>query len=516
VKTRYARLGDSNIAYQVTGAGERDVVLVPSFVSHLDLLWANPVLGRFFERTAEFSRLIVFDKLGTGLSDPVASVPTIEERVSEVEAVMAAARCERATLFGLSEGAPTSLVLAAMRPEQVEGLVIFGGFACPLDAENARTVLLDRGLDEYAPTDAQIARMARFREAVFGRWGEGEALACLLPSVAEYGQGRRTLELFERCAASPGMARATLEAASHIDVIDVLPTIRAPTLVVHFRDDLVPVQYGRLIADLVPGARILELDGRDHAPWLAEDPDAVLSEVEEFVTGTRHAPAPERALATVLFTDIVGSTERAAVLGDRAWRDLLERHDALVHAEIDRGGGRAVKSTGDGILATFDGPAQALRCARSLIAAVEELGIEIRAGAHTGEVELIGNDVGGMAVHIGARVAAEANAGEILVSRTVRDLMIGSGIDFEGRGRHALKGVSDEWELFAAETRTEPRSEEAEIARIETPAAREGMRTGDKVTAALARWTPGTMRTLAAGLSPQTRERTQRISRPEG
>jgi class 3 adenylate cyclase len=314
--------------------------------------------------------------------------------------------------------------------------------------------------------------------------------------------------MIERLCASPGMARATLQSAALINITDVLPTITVPTLVVHADEDLVPVQFGRFIADQIPGARMLEVKGRDHAPWFVDHADLVADEVEEFLTGARHAGAPQRVLSTVLFTDIVGSTERATELGDARWRAVLERHGEVTRAELVRFGGKEVKSTGDGFLATFDGPARAIHCTEAIRGAVGGLAIEIRAGIHTGECEIIGEDVGGIAVHIAARVNALAAPGEILVSRTVRDLVVGSGIAFEERGTQALKGVPGEWSLLAVvpeEAASE--SPEVQLAKIETPGPRESMRVGDRVAAVVARRAPGVLR---AANRLETRRRASR------
>ena len=420
--TRYAKHGDVNIAYQVVGDGLVDVLLVPGFISHLDLFWTLPEIAAMFRRLASFSRFITFDKPGTGISDPIALVATLEERMEDVHAVLDATESERAALFGISEGGPMSALFAATYPERVTALALYGTFPT-------------WRFEEYPGVEAeQIARVDAGVADLPDHWGEGRLVDLFMPSLRDSDVLRQTAGLIERAAASPAMARALIDACWRIDVRDVLPAIRVPTVVIHRRDECFPVQAARWMAEQIPGARFVELPGDMHPPWFG-DTDAVIDEVQELVTGVRRGREPDRALATVLFTDIVDSTRRAAELGDRAWRELLERHEALVRRELERFRGRHVKSTGDGMLATFDGPARAIRCAQALVAEAQDaLGLEPRAGVHTGECELIGDDVGGIAVHIGARVAHLAGAGEVLVSSTVRDLVIGSGVSFADRG----------------------------------------------------------------------------------
>ena len=425
--TRYAKSGDLNIAYQVVGDGPRDLVFVPGFVSHLDLQWADPAVAAFLERLASFARLIIFDKRGTGLSDPAPGFPTLEERMDDLRAVMDAAGSGRASIFGYSEGGLMSVLYAATYPERMEALVLFGTYA---------------GAN---PADPGWSRI----RATIDRWGEGDTLAVLAPTIARGEIERRLRGLFERAAASPGMVRALVDAVAVMDITAVLPAVRARTLVLHRTEDVVPLKWGRAVADGIPGARFVELPGRDHMPWVG-NADSVVDEIEQFVTGVRHGPPSGRVLATLLFTDIVGSTERAAKLGDMRWRELLGAHGELVRREVARYGGREIDSAGDGFLSLFDGPTRAIRCAQALIEGVRAHGLEIRAGVHTGECELVGESVRGLAVHIGARVAAAAGAGEVLVSSTVRDLAIGSRIGFADRGVHTLKGVPGEWRLYSA------------------------------------------------------------------
>ncbi len=437
VATRYAKSGDLHIAYQVVGDGPRDLVFVPGWVSHVELGWTDPGFTHVLNRLASFSRLILYDKRGTGLSDPVATAPTLEERMDDLRAVMDAAGSERAVLFGECEGGPTSILFAAAHPERTQALAIYG--TMPLV-----TVPEESGRRWVEETFGQI-------EDVVDHWGEGRTLELFAPSIAADESVRSAHGEFERAAASPGMARALLEALQDVDVGAVAKDVRVPTLVLHRRDDFVPIDVARRLAELIPDARFVELDGADHSLSLG-DSEAVVGEVEEFVTGSRTPPEPDRALLTVLFTDIVGSTQRVAELGDARWRELLDTHNRIVREELERHVGREVKTVGDGFLAVFDGPARAIRCARAAIEAVRAIGIDVRAGVHTGETELLGDDVGGMAVHIGARVGALAGAGEVLVTQTVRDLVAGSGIAFLERGTHELRGVPGEWSLLAVDS----------------------------------------------------------------
>lgn len=437
-ETRYAKSGDVHVAYQVVGDGP-DLVFVPGWFSHVEMAWEVPALARFLERLASFSRLILIDKRGTGLSDPLPGdqPPTLEQRMDDVRAVMDAVGSPRATLLGISEGGPMTILFAATFPERTAGLVLFGTFARTYRA------------DDY-PFGAEPEQLARFLAHVEANWGSGVGLAGLAPSVADDASMRATWGRYQRMSVGPGAGAALLRMNASIDVRHVLPTIRVPTLVLHRRDDrFVPVEQGQHLAAHIAGARLVELAGADHL-FFVGDTDAVLDEIAELVTGARGAPETDRVLATVLFTDIVDSTTHAARAGDRAWRDVLDRHDALVHGQIARFRGRAIKSTGDGFLAIFDGPARAVRCAGAIAAGAEGLGLAVRAGLHTGECELRGGDVAGIAVHIGARVAGLAAPGEVLVSSTVRDLVAGSGLAFEDRGIHALRGVPGEWMLCAA------------------------------------------------------------------
>jgi pimeloyl-ACP methyl ester carboxylesterase/class 3 adenylate cyclase len=437
-RTRYARSGDVRIAYQVVGKGPLDLVLVPGAFSHIELWWEDPAIAGFLRRLASFSRLILFDKRGTGLSDrvPDTAMPSIEQRMDDVRAVMDAAGSTRAGLLGFSEGGPMAALFAATYPERVQALVMYGTFA-----RWFRSAEHPWGL----PPEA----LGTMIEAIDQHWGEGITLPMAVPSQPDTAQAREQFGRMERFAASPGAMIALVRMAADIDVRHVLPAIHVPALVVHRREELmVPVECARYLAAHIPGARYLELPGVDHVPW-AGDVDTLVGELQEFLTGARATSDPDRVLATVLFTDIVASTERAATLGDRGWRDLLERHQALVRRELARFLGREVKTLGDGFLATFDGPARAIRCASAIRDGIRLLGIEIKSGLHTGECELMGKDVAGIAVHIAARVAATAAPGEVLVSSTVKDLVVGSGLSFGDRGMHNLHGVPGEWRLFA-------------------------------------------------------------------
>jgi class 3 adenylate cyclase/pimeloyl-ACP methyl ester carboxylesterase len=442
-QTRYAQSDGVNIAYQVVGDGPIDLVFVPGFVSHLDLQWADPRIARFLERLASFSRLIIFDKRGTGLSDPVAAPAPLEDRMDDVRAVMDAAGSEQAALFGLSEGGPMSILFATTYPERTQALILCGTYAYG-----------GFGPDHVAGQHWAEAHR-RVREAA-EHWGEGRTLALFAPSV-DSERNRIGRATFERSAASPRMAQMLIDMVTEIDVRELLSSVHVPTLVLHRQDEFIPVEGARYMAQHIPDARLVVLPGRDHIPFYG-DADGYAEEIELFLTGARHTPVVERVLMTVMFTDIVASTKRAAELGDARWRELVDRHDELVRAEIERHRGREVKTLGDGFLATFDGPARGIRCACAIADAVKSLGIEIRAGLHTGECEVLGEDIGGMAVNIAARIGAVAGAGEVVVSRTVRDLVVGSGIAFSDRGARQLKGVPDRWRLFAVETIQEPGS----------------------------------------------------------
>jgi class 3 adenylate cyclase len=434
-ETRYAKSGDLNIAYQVVGEGPFDLVYVPGWISNIELMWEEPAHAHLLRRLASFSRLILFDKRGTGMSDAVSvdRLPTLEQRMDDVRVVMDAAGSDQAAVFGSSEGGLMSVLFAATYPERTRALVAHAIYAKRIWSADY----------PWAPTPeeraAEIASLER-------EWAGEMDISNLAPSADEAFKRRAVAYL--RRSASPGAAVALMRMNTQIDVRDVLPTIRVPTLVLHRVDDRdVNVEEARWIATQIPGAKYVELPGDEHIIW-AGQVDGLIDEVEDFLTGTRRVHGGDRVLATVLFTDIVGSTERAADLGDRRWSQVLEQHHAIVRKELERFRGREVDTAGDGFLATFDGPARAIRCAYAVRDAVRSLRLEIRAGLHTGECEVVGDDVRGIAVHTGARVAGAAAPGEVLVSSTVRDLVAGSGVAFEERGEHELKGVGA-WRLYS-------------------------------------------------------------------
>jgi len=434
-ETRYAKSGDVNIAYQVVGDGPFDLVYVPGWVSNIDLFWEKPKPARFLEHLASFSRLILFDKRGTGMSDRVSNdrLPTLEQRMDDVRAVLDAVGSENAALLGHSEGGSMSVLFAATYPERSRALVLVGAFAKRLRS------------DDYPWAPSLEERLATIEE-VERDWGAGLDITDYAPH-----EDPALLEWYSTClrrSASPGAAAALLLMNSQIDTRHVLPTIRVPTLVLARTGDRdVTVEEGRWLAAQIPGARFVELPGDEHLLW-AGDQDRLLAEIEEFLTGTRSAPDYDRVLSTVLFTDIVGSTERARELGDRAWHEVLDEHHARVRSLLEHHRGREVDTAGDGFFASFDGPARAIRAACAIREDVQALGIQIRAGLHTGECELMRDKIGGIAVHTGARVAAAAEPGEVLVSSTVKDLVAGSGIVFADRGERELKGVGS-WRLYS-------------------------------------------------------------------
>lgn len=508
-ETSYAPCGELSLAYQVFGDGPVPLVFVGPMVSHIELFWTIPEYKAFFDQLATFCRVVVFDKAGVGLSDPVPQVRTLDDRAAEIEAVMDAVGFGKAAVFGMSEGGSQSIFFAAKRPERIRALIVYGSFAflngggwdvLERDPVDVSARLLPELGEKYTPAPEQVVRLQEFGREARSSWGSGATAKCLFPSV----RSMRQLAMTERMCASPGMARAIMESNLCIDVRPVLPTLAAPTLVVHARGDALPVQCGRYLADHIPNARYLEVDGVDHAPWFTE-PDTILTGIEEFLTGSHAAPSQtHRALRTVLFTDIVASTQHAAATGDERWRAVLQRFGELTAARTDQFGGTVIKCTGDGHLTTFDGPTQAIRCAEALRADAETLGIEIRAGIHTGECELLDDDIGGIAVHIAARILGQAGAGEILVSRTVRDLVVGSGTSFEDRGGFELRGVPGTWQLLAVNRHgARSGSAEVELASMSTPGPRTAMRTSDRAVEVIARRTPWILRGIAR-LAPTT------------
>jgi class 3 adenylate cyclase len=427
-RTRYARSGDASIAYQVLGEGP-GLVVINGPASHLEVLWEEPSTARGFERLASFSRLVLFDRRGTGLSDPVYRPPTLEQQVDDLIAVLDAVGLEQTAIWGASD-LGLSALFAASNPDRVTALLL--------------SSVAPRGGTALNPELRE-----QFLDAIENHWGDGTLMKIFAPSQI----GNRAFEEWwgrmQRSAVSPGMARQLMDMLADTDLRGILPTIRVPTLVMHCTGDrYVSVEHGREVASLIPGARFIEYPGEDNYNWV-ESP--ALDDVEEFLTGRRPAGDIDRVLSTVLFTDIVDSTALASELGDGRWRALLDEHNSIVRLELDRWRGREVKSIGDGFLATFDGPARAVHCAAEIVDSVKPLGLNVRAGVHTGECELVADDVAGIAVHIGARVIACADAGEVLTSSTVKDLVAGSGLRFADRGVHELKGVPDEWHLYALE-----------------------------------------------------------------
>jgi len=437
-QTQYAKSGDVHIAYQVIGEGPLDLVFVPGFVSNVEASWQSPNCAKFLRRLASFSRLILFDKRGTGLSDHTSQLFTLEQRMDDMRAVMDAVGSERAALFGISEGGPMSILFASTYPERTTALVMYGAFA-------------KRSWAKDYPFGWREEEWTMFFDNVDSHWGtpRGLDLNIWAPSIARDERACKEVAAELRSAASPGAVRAIMQMNREIDARDVLPTVRVPTLIVHrIGDRNIRIQHARYMAERIQGAKLVELSGDDHIPWVG-DSEALLGEVEQFLTGVRHQPVPERVLATVLFTDIVNATQRAAELGDRQWRDLLARHNSLIRGELGRFRGREIDTAGDGFFMTFDGPARAIRCAEAIRNAVKQLGLTVRVGLHTGECEIMDEKVTGIAVHIGARVMDHAAPGEVLVSSTVKDLVAGSGIGFVDHGTYELKGVPGKWRIFA-------------------------------------------------------------------
>ena len=435
--TRYARSGDRHIAYQVVGDGPFDLVFLPDWINHLEVQWEEPRQERFLNTLASFSRLILFNPRGVGASDPVPETPTAEHWMDDLGSVMDAVGTKQAALFGVGVGGVIGILFAATYPKRVRALALYNSTA--------------RGLagPDY-PFGMSPERLVGLREMVKAQWGEGTTVTFLAPEDAHDQRLRAFMGRFQRLAASPGLASTVFEMMFRIDVRHALSAIQCPTLVVHREGaPIFTVQHGRYLAEHIQGSVYRELPGEGHSYWASGAAPALLAEVEEFLTGSRSAGPPDRVLATVLFTDIVDSTATAADLGDRRWTDRIREHDAIVRQELGRYRGREIHTTGDGFLATFDGPARAIRCAVAIRDAMGEAGLKIRAGLHAGEIELRGDDVAGIAVHIGARVSAKAAPDEILVSRTVVDLIAGSSFEFDERGTHVLKGVPGEWQLFS-------------------------------------------------------------------
>jgi pimeloyl-ACP methyl ester carboxylesterase len=442
-RIRYADSNGVSIAFRVLGDGPSELVFVTGFVGHLEVMFEYPAVRRFFERLASFSRLVIYDKRGQGLSDRPDHAPTLEESMDDLRAVIDAAGLTRPAIFGISEGGPMAILFAASQPERVSGLVLYGTWPRVVQSPD-----YEFGVD---PEDVG-GLIQLMRED----WGGPVGVHLWAPSVAEDEGFCDWWARFLRSGTSPRGVIELLRLYEEIDVRHALPAIETPTLVLHKDGDLlIPHMHGEYLAEHIPGARYVELSGVDHLPF-TEDADALLDEIEEFVVGTRSSRDPERRLATVLFTDIVGSTDRAATMGDRRWRDVVEMHDDVVRKALARHRGQEIKTMGDGFLASFDGPARAIRCAQQIVAEAARIGVQVRAGVHTGECDVVGNDLAGLAVNIGARVGALADAGEVLVSQTVKDLVVGSGIEFEDRGTHTLKGVPGEWRLYASQAARQP------------------------------------------------------------
>jgi class 3 adenylate cyclase len=433
-ETRYAKSGDVHIAYQVFGDGPINLVIAPFFVSNVEHFWDEPDISRWLLRLASFARVVMFDKRGTGMSDRVTEMPGFDQRMDDLRAVMDAAGMEQAALLGLSEGGSLVALFAATYPNRCRALILCGAFA---------------RFSSWFPTDEAFEQFLGYVDTA---WGTGGGLPFYVPSRVNDPTFQRWFARFERLGASPAAVTAYMRMNSQIDISDIVPTIQVPTLVIHRTQDVtINVEAGRYLAKHIPGARYLELPGSDHPPMIGDNADEIAEAIQEFLTGARAPVQVDRVLATVLFTDIVGSTEKAAALGDRRWRDLLDKHHATIRSNLARFRGHEVKTTGDGILATFDGPARGVRCACAIAEEIKPLGIEVRAGLHTGECEMMGDDVGGIAVHIGARVASLAGAGEVLVSSTVKDRVAGSGLRFSDGGSQTLKGVPGEWHIYAVE-----------------------------------------------------------------
>jgi class 3 adenylate cyclase len=437
-QTRYAKSGDVHIAYQVVGDGPRDLVFLSGLWTHVEHQWEEPSFARFLDRLGSFTRLIVVDARGAGLSDRAPELPPMEEQVDDVIAVLDAVGSASAAFFGLSQAGPMAILFAASHPERTQALILYGTYASP------------RQRDGY-PWGRTGAWMDDYDRLIDEKWGSGVFLEQVAPSRARDPLFAEWWSKFERLSYGPGNALAYFRMNAQIDVRGILPTIGVPTLVLQRIQDVYRDKgHARYLAEHIPGAKLVELPGVDHLPYVG-DSEAVLAEVEEFLTGMRPPPDPDRILATVLFTDIVGSTELASRVGDREWVQLLRRHHEIIRRHLAHFRGREMDTAGDGFFAVFDGPARSIRCAQAVVDELfNELKIRVRVGIHTGEIELLGSNARGLAVHIGARVAALAAPGEVLVSSTVRDLVAGSGIEFDERGLVSLKGVADEWRLFAA------------------------------------------------------------------
>ncbi|MDA9981695.1 adenylate/guanylate cyclase domain-containing protein [Gammaproteobacteria bacterium] len=434
--THYTKSGDVHIAYQVVGDGPRDLVYLPGIFAHIELQWEEPSYARFLQRLASFSRLIVLDTRGTGLSDRSARLPLLEHQMDDVTAVLDAVASDHAVVFGVSQSGPMAALYAATKPHRTEALVLYGAYA-------------SAAAKPGYPWGRSPTWMEDFHNSLDMNWGAGAFLMDVAPSRANDKAFCHWWGRFERYSSAPGNALAFAQTHSQDDVRNVLQTVSAPTLVLQRKEDSYRnVEHGRYLAGHIPGAKYVEVPGSDHLPYIG-DQEAILDEIEEFLTGVRPMPKPQRVLATIMFTDIVGSTQHAHKLGDKDWKILLERHDRVCENCVKKFRGKLIKRTGDGIHATFDGPGRAISCAREILDGAQNLGIGIRAGLHTGECEIRGQETEGVAVHLAARVAALANSNEVLVSRTVRDLVAGSGLEFTDRGIHKMRGFPEEWQDYS-------------------------------------------------------------------
>lgn len=434
-ETKYTKSGEINIAYQSLGKGKLDLICVIGWLSNVEYVWEEPTITSFLNRLAAFSRLIIFDKRGTGLSDRVSQMPTLEQRMDDVRAVMDAAGSEKAALLGISEGGSMCALFAATYPERTSGLILCGSFAKRIwDAEYP-----------WAPTPEE---RKKFFDAISEGWSGVVDIDTIAPSMKNDERFKTWWATYLRRSASPGDALAFAKMNTEIDIRNILPSIHVPTLVLHRKGDMDSnIEEARYMERKIPGARLVEFEGNDHLPWVGES-HLILDEIELFLTGALRETEPERMLTTILFTDIVSSTQKALEIGDTRWHHLLDSHNTIVRKELTRFRGKEIKTTGDGFFATFDGPARAIKCARAISDDVRQLGIEVRAGLHTGECEILGVDLGGITVHTGARIMSYADASEVLVSSTVKNLVAGSGIQFQSKGKYELKGIPGEWELY--------------------------------------------------------------------
>jgi class 3 adenylate cyclase/pimeloyl-ACP methyl ester carboxylesterase len=430
-RTQYAKSDDVHIAYQVYGEGPKNLVLVPGFISQIETYWEQPNWSAWLQRLGQFCRVALFDKRGTGLSDRGVAVPDMDKRMDDIRAVMDAADMESAYVLGISEGGSLASVFAAYQPQRCEGLILYGAFA---------------QFESWFPTEDALNQLFEYADE---HWGSGAALPLFCPETGGDPTFQQWWGKYERTGASPRDLIEIMKVNSQIDITDILPAIKAPTLVLHKTEDaLIDIEGGRTLARLIPGAKIKEFSGKDHFAFMGSERDQILGEIEGFVTGATPKPVFDRVLAAVVFTDIVDSTVLAERLGDAVWRSKLEEHDGIVREQFRQYRGQEVKSLGDGFLATFDGPGRAIHCAKAISAALSKVGLNVRVGVHTGEVEVSENDVRGIAVHIAARIAELGGGGDIVVSRTVKDLVAGSGLDFKSIGSHSLKGLSEDWHVY--------------------------------------------------------------------